>query len=206
MDGTLYYSTFFGYAARRRGEPGPRGVTAAMDPATGKVLWQTTDYYVTAGCTISGRDGRLYLGGYNRPSESTQDRHVWCLDARDGSLVWQSEPVRSAVNAISVGPRYLFTNASGGDGHVLDRQTGKIVSRFNFGYACTRFTLSEPYVLGSNMDLIDLAHDNRLATTGPAIDSRECLGSVVSGGRIFYTSQASGLQVSLAYGEEAATE
>ena len=98
MDDTLYYSTFFGYAARRGDEPSATGLTAALDPATGKVLWQTTKYYVTAGCTISGKDGRLYLGGYNQPNELTEDRYVWCLDARDGSLVWQSEPVGSAVN------------------------------------------------------------------------------------------------------------
>ena len=202
-DGVLYYSTFFGYAPERRGKAGPRGLTAALDPATGEVLWSTTDHYVTAGCTISIRDGRLYLGGYNRPAEGTQERHVWCLDASDGSLIWESEPVASAVNVITVGERYVFSNASGKDGHVLDRQTGKILSRFNLGYACTRFTMSEPYVLGANLDFIDLAHDNQLAATGPAIDSRECVGSVVSNGRIFYTSQASGLQVSLLYGEEA---
>ncbi len=204
MDGVLYYSTFFGYTGTRRGEGGPRGLTAAIDPATGKVLWSTTEYSVTAGCTISGRDGRLYLGGYNRPHAQTDSRHVWCLDARGGSLVWESEPLRSAVNVITVGPRFLFTNASGGDGHVLDRATGKIVSRFNYDYACTRFALSEPYVLGSNMDLIDLTGGNRLVSSGPAIDSRECVGAVISNGRIFYTSQASGLQVSQLFAEEAA--
>lgn len=202
---SLYYSTFFGYAAgKRRGQPSPNGLTAALNPATGEVIWKTTDYYVTAGCALSGKDGRLYLGGYNPPDESTKDRFVWCLDARDGSLVWRSEPVASAVNIITVGDRYLFSNASGRDGHVFDRATGKIVSRFNFGYACTRFTMSEPYVMGSNMDLIDLSAGNALVTTGPAVDSRECVGSIVSNGRIFYTSQASGLQASLLYGQEAA--
>ena len=205
MDDTLYYSTFFGYAAKRRGEPGPKGVTAALNPMTGKVLWSTTKHYVTAGSTISGKDGRLYLGGYNKPNEATEDRFVWCLDARDGSLVWQSEPVRSAVNVITIGENYIFSNASGRDGHVIDRETGKILSRFNFGYACTRFTFSEPYVMGANMDMIDLSDGNKLVTTGPAIDSRECVGGVVSNGRIFYTSQASGLQVSLTYGDEAAS-
>lgn len=204
MDGTLYYSTFFGYAAKRRGDPGPKGLTAALDPATGKVLWSTTEHYVTAGSTISGRDGRVYVGGYNKPSEETNDRFVWCLDARDGSLIWQSEPVRSAVNVITIGEKYIFSNASGGDGHVIDKETGKILSRFNFKYACTRFTFSEPYVMGANMDMIDLSDGNRLITTGPAIDSRECVGGIVSNGRIFYTSQASGLQVSLTYGDEAA--
>ncbi|MCH5372810.1 MAG: PQQ-binding-like beta-propeller repeat protein, partial [Planctomycetes bacterium] len=78
MDGRLYYSTFFGYSAdqrKRRGLPGgANGLTAALDPATGEVLWKTTSYYVTAGCTISGSDGRLYLGGYNQPDESTRSQ------------------------------------------------------------------------------------------------------------------------------------
>ncbi len=205
LDGTLYYSTFFGYAPRPRrdGEEPPTGITVALDPLTGKTLWSTTACSVTAGCTISGRDGRLYVGGYNKPHAFTNDRYVRCLDARDGRLIWQSEPLASAVNVVSVGEKYLFTNASGRDGYVLDRETGKIVSRFNYKYACTRFTLSEPFVLGCNMDLIDLSDGNRLAATGPALDSRECIGAVVSNGRLFYTAQASGLQLSQVYGEEA---
>ena len=43
--------------------------------------------------------------------------------------------------------------------------------------------------------------DGKLVSTGPAIDSRECLGAVVSNGRIFYASQASGFVVSQTYGE-----
>jgi hypothetical protein len=207
MDGTLYYSTFFGYSAdqrRRRGlVKGSNGLTAALDPASGKVLWTTGKYSVTAGCTISGHKGRLYLGGYNQPDEGTNDRYVFCLDARDGSLIWKSDPVRSAVNVITVGRDYIFSNASGQDGHVIDLETGKILSRFNMGYACTRFTCSGPYVLGANMDMIDLSQGNTIVWTGPCIDSRECVGSTVSNGRMFYTSQASGLQVSLVGGENA---
>ena len=41
-----------------------------------------------------------------------------------------------------------------------------------------------------------------LVGTGPAIDSRECLAAVVSNGRIFYTSQASGFVVSQTFEEE----
>jgi outer membrane protein assembly factor BamB len=145
------------------------------------------------------------VGGYNQPDESTRDRYVFCLDARDGSLVWQSEPVRSAVNVISIGSDYIFSNASGGDGHVFDRQTGKIVERFNKGYACTRFTCSGPFVMGSNMDMIDLSAGGKLVSTGPCIDSRECVSASVSNGRLFYTSQASGLQVSQVAGDEASS-
>ncbi|MBN2507229.1 MAG: PQQ-binding-like beta-propeller repeat protein [Verrucomicrobia bacterium] len=206
LDGKLYYSTFFGYAASaraRRGLPAEHnGLTARLDPETGRVEWLTTKYYVTAKCTLSARDGRLYLGGHNRAHEGTQDRFVWCLDARDGSLVWQSDPVTSALNVVTVGERYIFSNALRGQGNVFDRQTGRIVSRIGHNYACCRFTLSEPYVLGANMDMMDLSEGGKLVSTGPAVDSRECLGAIVSNGRVFYTSQASGLVVSQTYGSE----
>lgn len=206
LDGKLYYSTFFGYAAserKRRGLPeANNGLTACIEPETGKVVWLTTDYYVTSKCTLSSRDGRIYIGGYNRAKEGTDDRFVWCLDAKDGSLVWQSEPVTSALNVVSVGKEYIFSNALRGKGNVFDRRNGSVASSIGHNYACCRFTLSEPYVLGANMDMIDLSDDGKLVSTGPAIDSRECLGAVVSNGRIFYMSQASGFVVSQTYGPE----
>ena len=207
MDGQLFYSTFFGYSASfraRRGlPPANNGMTACLDPKSGEVKWLTNDYYVTAKCTLSGRDGRLYIGGNNRPNESTESRHVWCLDAKDGSLVWKSDPITSALNVVSVGENYIFSNALRGRGNVFDRQSGKIIGGVDHNYACCRFTLSEPYILGANMDMIDLSQNSRLVSTGPAIDSRECLGAVVSNGRIFYTSQASGFIVSQTYGASA---
>ncbi|MCA9146755.1 MAG: PQQ-binding-like beta-propeller repeat protein, partial [Planctomycetales bacterium] len=203
LDGKLFYSTFFGYAAsqrQRRGLPADNnGLTACLDPQTGEVVWQTTDFYVTSKCTLSARDGRLYIGGYNRAIEGTDDRFVWCLDAKDGSLVWKSDAVTSALNVVTVGEEFIFSNALRGKGNVFDRTSGKVVSSIGHNYACCRFTLSEPYVLGANMDMIDLSSDGELVSTGPAIDSRECLGAVVSNGRIFYTSQASGFVVSQTY-------
>lgn len=206
-DGKLYYSTFFGYAASQRARrglpPDHNGLTACLDPMTGEILWLTTDYFVTAKCTLSARDGRLFIGGHNRASEDTQDRFVWCLDAEDGSLIWQSDPVTSALNVVTVGERFVFSNALRGRGNVFDRHTGQVVAGVGHNYACCRFTLSEPYVLGANMDMIDLADDGRLVSTGPAIDSRECLGAIISNGRMFYISQASGLIVSQTYGQQA---
>jgi outer membrane protein assembly factor BamB len=205
LDGKLYYSTFFGYSATERAlrglPPEHNGLTACLEPATGKVVWTTTKYFVTAKCTLSARDGRLYLGGNNPAKEKTSDRHVWCLDAKDGSLVWQSDVVTSALNVVTVGERYVFSNALRGKGNVFDRQTGKVVASVGHNYACCRFTMSGPYILGANMDMIDLSDGGKLVSTGPAIDSRECLGAIVSNGRVFYTSQASGFQVSQTYGE-----
>lgn len=204
--GKLYYSVFFGYATsqkQRRGLPVENnGFTACIDPKTGDVIWSTTEYYLTSKCTLSAHNGRIYIGGYNRAKEGTDDRFVWCLDAEDGSLVWKSEAVTSALNVVSVGDRFIFSNALRGKGNVFDHETGKVVSSIGHNYACCRFTLSEPFVLGANMDMIDLSKDGELVSTGPAIDSRECLGAVVSNGRIFYMSQASGFVVSQTYGEE----
>lgn len=207
-DGKLFYSTFFGYSASQRSRrglpPENNGLTACLDPSTGDVIWKTTDYYVTAKCTLSARDGNLYIGGNNRPNESTQDRFVWCLSAKDGSLIWKSSPITSALNVVSVGKNFIFSNALRGRGNVFDRKTGNVIGGVEHNYACCRFTLSEPYILGANMDMIDLSQDSKLVSTGPAIDSRECLGAVVSNGRIFYTSQASGIVVSQTYGDDAA--
>jgi outer membrane protein assembly factor BamB len=206
LDGKLYYSVFFGYDAetkRRRGLPVENnGLTCCIDPQTGKILWQTNEYYVTAKCTLSARDGKLYIGGYNKANAGTEDRHVWCLDANTGKLIWKSDAVTSALNVVSVGERFIFSNALRGKGNIFDRETGKVTYSILTNYACCRFTMSEPYVLGANMDMIDLSQDGKLVSTGPAIDSRECLGAVVSNGRIFYTSQASGFVVSQTYGPE----
>ncbi len=204
LDGKLYYSAFFGYAAsqkRRRGLPeANNGLTACLNPLNGDVIWMTTDYYVTSKCTLSARDGRIYIGGFNRALEGTNDRFVWCLDASDGSLVWKSDAVTSALNVVTVGEEFIFSNALRGKGNIFNRETGKVVNSIGHNYACCRFTLSEPYILGANMDMIDLSNDGKLVSTGPAIDSRECLGAVVSNGRIFYMSQASGFVVSQTYG------
>ena len=119
--------------------------------------------------------------------------------------MWRSDPVKSAVNVVTVGEDFIFSNAIRAECHILDKETGKIVYDFDLDYACCRFTLSGSYLLGANMDLLDLSDGHKLVATGPAIDSRECLGSSVSNGRMFYTSQASGLQASAVTGQAART-
>lgn len=207
LDGKLFYSTFFGYSASARARrglpPENNGLTACLEPETGKIVWLTNKYFVTAKCTLTGKEGRIYVGGFNPANEQTKDRFVWCLDAKDGSLIWQSDAVTSALNVVTVGDQFIFSNALRGRGNVFDRQSGKVVGGVDHNYACCRFTMSGSYILGANMDMIDLASGSKLVSTGPAIDSRECLGAVVSNGRIFYASQASGFVVSQTYGEAA---
>jgi len=202
MDGTLYYSCYFGGSANtRRGAPGSTGVTAAIDPKIGEVLWATTNYALHAGCTISGEDGRLYLGGYN-PVEGEKN-FVYCLDARDGSLIWKSEPISRAIHVVTVGEKFLFAHSQYENAYLLDKDTGKLLTRLTKGSNCTRFTLSGPYLLGPNMDIYDLSDGVRLISSGPQVDVLVCVGAFVSNGRIFYTANGGGLQLSLFCGTEA---
>jgi outer membrane protein assembly factor BamB len=196
MDGTLYYSCYFGHSAEnRRGIASAKGLTAAIEPETGQVMWLTTRYFIRGGCTISGENGRLYLGGYNKLEGDNS--FVWCIDARDGSMIWKSEPVREAIQVVTIGPEFLFVHAQYRNGFLLDKDTGKILTTLTQGYKCTRFTFSKPYLLGSNMDVYDLSDLNniRMISTGPRLDPSECVGAVVSNGRIFYTCHGGGLQV-----------
>jgi outer membrane protein assembly factor BamB len=206
MDGTLYYSCFLGYL--RDGTTGKRratGVTAAIDPANGRVVWSTTEHAAHSGCTISAADGRLYMGGYSRVDEKAN--RVWCLDAKDGSLVWASDPVDRAIHVVTVGERFLFTHAQYENGYLIDKQTGKILRTLTKGYKCTRFTFSKPCLLGANMDVYDLSDTEniKLLSTGPAVDPSMCVGAIISNGRLFYTAHGSGLQLSQVYGPEAAS-
>ncbi|UCG47255.1 MAG: PQQ-binding-like beta-propeller repeat protein [Phycisphaerales bacterium] len=194
MDGTLYYSCYFGNTE-------PKGVTAAIDPGTGELLWTSTRHAVHAGCTISGKDGRLYLGGYNVVEGKTN--RVWCLDVKDGTLLWKSDPVLGAIHVVTIGRDYLFTHAQYRQGYLIDKNTGKILGELTKDYRCTRFTLSEPYLLGPNLNIHEFAPGGRLVYAGPSIDVLQCVGGFVSNGRIFYTTNGGGMQASLVYGEQA---
>jgi outer membrane protein assembly factor BamB len=207
MDGRLYYSCYFG--SNEPQAPGPvGGVTAAMDPATGKVFWATTQYAVHAGCTISAKDGRLYLGGYN-PVEAAgtagaeKTNRVWCLDAKDGSLIWKSDPVLGAIHVITIGQNYLFTHAQYRQGYLLDKGSGKNLSDLTKDYRCTRFTLSEPYLFAANMNIHEFSPGGKLVYAGPSIDVLQCVGGFVSNGRVFYTTNGGGLQAAVLCGAEA---
>lgn len=195
-DDTLYYSCYFG------NKP-VMGITAALEPRSGSTKWLTTNYSVHAGCAPSVNEGRLYLGGYNPVAGRTN--RVWCLDASNGELIWQSDPVERAIHVVTVAGDRLFTHAQYRQGYLLDTATGKVLCELTKGYRCTRFTMDGDFLLGPNMDVIDTSDGNRLISTGPAVDVLQCVGAQVSNGRIYYTANGSGLQLSMNYGQEAAT-
>ncbi len=194
MDGAIYYSCYFG-------GKGTTGITAALEPLSGKVRWVNTKYSTHAGCTVSGENGRLYLGGYN-PVEGKTNR-IWCLDGRDGSLVWKSDPISRAIHVVTIGEKILFTHSQYRHGYLLDKETGKLLTTLVKGFRCTRFTLCEPYLLGPNLNIFDLTDENKPITCGPAVDVLLCVGAVASNGRLFYSTNGAGLQLSVNCGAEA---
>ncbi len=199
VDGKLYYSCYFG--AKKVG-----GFTCKIDPQSGDLIWNTTEHFTHAGCTISGevlkgKGTRLYLGGYN-PIEGKTNR-IWCLDGKDGSLVWKSDPISRAIHVVTPTPNFLFAHSQYKHSYKLDRHTGKVIGQMLKGYNCTRFTFSEPFILGSNMDIYDSKDEMKLLWTGPAVDVLMCVGAFASNGRVYYSSNGGGIQVGLLAGEEA---
>ena len=89
---------------------------------------------------------------------------------------------------------------------MLDPQTGRILGTVAKEARCTRFNLADPYLLGSNLDVYDLSDPKapRRISSGPRVDISQCVATLVSNGRMFYTAQGAGLQISQVYGDEAA--
>jgi len=114
LDGTMFFSCGLTW-----GEGA--GSTIAVEPATGKVLWTSTDYHVHGYGRPAGRNGFLYLGG-----QSGAPMH--CITAKDGSLKWQADNV-SYSHQPALGEDYFVVRGYGGDGIVRDLATGKPMIR-----------------------------------------------------------------------------
>ena len=54
------------------------------------------------------------------------------------------------------------------------------------------------------MTMFDLSDQNRLVSSGPVADVLLCVGAFISNGRLFYTTNGGGTQLSYTYGPEAA--
>jgi outer membrane protein assembly factor BamB len=97
------------------------GSTIAVEPATGKVLWTSTEYHVHGYGRPAARDGHLYLGGQSGAP-------MYCVSAKDGKLKWQVDNV-SYSHHPALGEDYFVVRGYGGDGIVRDLETGKPVIR-----------------------------------------------------------------------------
>jgi len=169
------------------------GQIFAVEQETGRLLWRR--YF--PGVHVSFTSPLFHRGRLFVPQAGLHKSRLRCLDAAS-----------RAIHVVTIGQQYLFAHSQYRNGFAIDKETGKILSdNLTKGYRCTRFTLSQPYLLGPNLDLFDFSdpQDVKLVSCGPPVDLLVCLGAFVSNGRIFHTTNGTGLQCSAVYGEEAKT-
>ncbi|MFH1023186.1 MAG: PQQ-binding-like beta-propeller repeat protein [Planctomycetota bacterium] len=182
LDGRLYYTRAI------KGQ----GLTVALDPANGNVIWKNTTNYGQSGYP-SGRDGRLYLGGsYNTP--------FCCLSAKDGSLVWTGKA--DSYQAPALGRDCLLFRNYGGsgalslaDGKPLVRN-GKPFRMSSIGHFCGPARIVLPHLAleitasGLMIQNLDTGED---LWRSRGFAPRTCASPVISNGRIFANPQSDGM-------------
>ena len=78
--------------------PNPRGVIQALDAATGDLIWQYRPKSVPKGSGDAGQGTQRNLAIYgDRVFATTNDAHIIALDARNGSLVWDTKVADSTL-------------------------------------------------------------------------------------------------------------
>ena len=98
---------------------------------------------------MTSRDSSLRLIQPAKSSQMTAIYRIILYNIFDNC----KHDIRNAV-ALSASTIYACSRQ---ERFLLDKDTGNIITTLAQGYKCTRFTLSEPYLLGSNMDLYDLS-------------------------------------------------
>ncbi|MFH1759807.1 MAG: PQQ-binding-like beta-propeller repeat protein [bacterium] len=202
MGDTLYYSAFFGTI---NSPVVPMGLTAAMNPMTGDTFWTTTKYSNRGGgTTLSGRDGRIYLAGRNSPYGGEGNAQVVCLDAKNGSFIWESAKMNSAIYAPTIGSDFILIHSQKSQAYVIDIGTGR--TRFNFAgsYHCMPFAVTTGYMFACNLDAFEgTANSTKIVFSAGRIDPSQCASPIISNGRLFYTGHGGGMQLSFVSGQEA---
>jgi outer membrane protein assembly factor BamB len=183
LDGTMYFS-----CSDRGKSP---GLTIAVEPESGKVLWRSEERYTHDRNIITGADGRLYVARFTGG--------LFCLKASDGSLIWEDKR-RSTYRAPSVGPELMTTRSyGGGDGPALNPQTGEMLMRDKkpvftgaFGHTCGPVMLTASglslAVTVTGLHVRDLS-SGRITWSSLGFAPRDCAVPTVASGRIFVHPQ-----------------
>ena len=117
------------------------GSVYAVDKATGKQKWSyKTNGYVEASPAID--DSRVYIGSV--------DGTFSALDRKTGNVAWQSElgtPIRHA--ALVIGDKVAF-HADDNHLYLLNKQTGKELSKVNIYRGLTSITpMGDSLIIGT---------------------------------------------------------
>jgi outer membrane protein assembly factor BamB len=182
LDGTMFFSCGLTWGKGA-------GSTIAVEPASGKVLWTSTEYHVHGYGRPAGRDGYLYLGGQSGAP-------MYCVAARDGKLKWQADNI-SYSHHPALGEDYFVVRGYGGHGIVRDLSTGKPVLRDKRellggcpDHACAPVLLTSgrlSYAVSSSglyaRDLVT----GKIVWQSLGFAPRACTAPTAANGRLFYS-------------------
>jgi outer membrane protein assembly factor BamB len=187
LDGKL----FFTRGIRRKNKE-KAGLTVALDPKTGRVVWESTEYYGVSGFP-TGKDGRIYVGGSTGGGFGGP---LWCLSAKDGSVIWRGGGSFSQSPAIAAD--CYITRYWGGHGWLYSLEDGKPLGRKVGGptHACGPVRVVLPRLaLGLTAGAL-VAHDletGKMLWQSRGFAPRTCSSPAIANGRIFVNPQVIGV-------------
>jgi outer membrane protein assembly factor BamB len=183
LDGTFYFSC---------GAWKEPGLTVAMEPKSGKVLWENRENSCDNRTILAAADGRIFLPRFQRP--------LACLSAKDGSLLW-TQKEWSSYRAPSVAPRLLSTRSyGGGDGVALNPETGEMLKRGQdvIRTGAPEHTCGPVFLTSSGLSLAvtvsglhvrDLGPENKIVWSSLGFAPRACANAIAASGRVFCNPQ-----------------
>jgi outer membrane protein assembly factor BamB len=182
LDGTMFFSCGHTWGKGA-------GSTIAVEPASGKVLWTSTDYHVHGYGRPAGRDGLLYLGGQSGAP-------MYCIAAKDGSLKWQADKL-SYSHHPALGEDYFVVRGYGGYGMVRDLATGKPLVRDKRevqggcpDHACSPVLLTSgrlSYAVSSSGLYVRDMDSGKILWQSLGFAPRACTAPIAANGRLFYS-------------------
>lgn len=172
-----------------------KGETVAIEAKTGRVLWRTTDAHCGYRGTPSGRDGRVYLSGWDLPAT--------CVAAGDGTVIWRTDQKFTWGHVPALGPDFFCGRGYSGHSEAWRLEDGKPKKVGNRqiplggpDHACGPVLLASS---GVSLAVTVSGLYARDASTGqtlwnsPGFAPRSCSSPIAANGRIFYNPQVNGM-------------
>jgi outer membrane protein assembly factor BamB len=172
-----------------------QGETAAIDAASGRVLWRSTEAHCGYRGTPSTRDGRVYPSGWDLP--------LACVSAADGTVVWRTGQRMHWGHVPALGPDCFAGRGCSGRAEARSLEVGKAKKadgkQILLGgpdHACGPVALTSG---GASLAVTVSGLYVRDAATGkpvwgsPGFAPRSCSSPIAASGRVFYNPQANGM-------------
>jgi outer membrane protein assembly factor BamB len=200
LDGTMFFSCGLTWGKGA-------GSTIAVEPATGKVLWTSTEHHVHGYGRPAARDGLLYLGGQSGAP-------MYCIAASDGTLKWQADNV-SYSHQPALGEDYFVVRGYGGHGIVRDLATGKPVIRDRRevlggcpDHSCAPVLLTRgrlSYAVSSSGLHVRDIDTGKILWQSLGFAPRACTTPTAANGRLFYSPNVNNMLYCFEPGEKEAS-